>query len=103
VVNWHQFVPFDFEYDFYNDKLAEHGITFQEAMECFYSNFEVRRNKRFHDRYQLIGKTIGGRNSRLSSSSNRMILYGLLQVGLYECTDEDNDNSAKRDSNRKRD
>jgi hypothetical protein len=25
----------------------------------------VRRNKRFHDRYQLIGKTIGGRRLKI--------------------------------------
>jgi len=28
-------------------------------------NFEVRRNKSFKDRYQLTGKTIGGRNLKI--------------------------------------
>jgi len=62
MVNWHRFTPSDFEYDFAGDKLAAHGITFEEAMECFFSDFEVRRNKSFRDRYQLIGRTMGGRS-----------------------------------------
>ena len=61
MVNWHRFVPTDFEYDFEKDKLAEHHITFEEAVECFFADFEVRRNKSYRDRYQLIGRTIGGR------------------------------------------
>jgi hypothetical protein len=46
-------------YDFERDKLFEHQVTFEEAVECFFSDFEVRRNKKFRDRYQLIGKNIG--------------------------------------------
>jgi uncharacterized DUF497 family protein len=53
MVNWHRFTPSDFEYDFEQDKLAVHGVTFNEAVECFVWNFEVRRNKKFKDRYQL--------------------------------------------------
>lgn len=60
MVNWHRFTPADFEYDFEHDELRAHGVTFNEAVECFFSNFEVRRNKKFRDRYQLIGQTIGG-------------------------------------------
>lgn len=45
MVNWHRFVPTDFEYDFEKDKLAEHHIIFEEAVECFFADFEVRRNK----------------------------------------------------------
>jgi len=40
---------------------SAHRITFHEAIECFFSGFEIRRNKKFRDRYQLIGKTLGGR------------------------------------------
>ena len=65
MVNWHRFIPSDFEYDFEQDKLAVHGVTFNEAVECFVSNFEVRRNKKFKDRYQLIGETIGGRSLKI--------------------------------------
>jgi uncharacterized DUF497 family protein len=61
MVNWHRFTPSDFEYDFERDKLAAHRITFAEAVECFLSDFEVRRNKSFRDRYQLVGRTTGGR------------------------------------------
>jgi uncharacterized DUF497 family protein len=61
LVNWHDFTPSNFEYDFESDKLFVHRVTFNEAVECFFSDFEVRRNKKFRDRYQLIGRTLGGR------------------------------------------
>jgi uncharacterized DUF497 family protein len=61
MVNWRHFTPSDFEYDFEKDKLSEHGITYDEAVQCFSSDYEVRRNKSFRDRYQLIGRTLGGR------------------------------------------
>ena len=61
MVNWNRFEPSDFEYDFDRDELAAHRITFEEAVECFFLDFEIRSNKRYRDRYQLIGKTIGGR------------------------------------------
>ncbi len=65
MVNWHRFTPSDFEYDFENDKLAVHRITFDEAVECFFSDFEIRRNKKYKDRYQLIGITDGGRQLKI--------------------------------------
>lgn len=65
MVNWHRFRPSDFEYDFERDKLAAHGVTFNEAVECFLSDFEVRRNKKYKDRFQLIGETIGGRSLKI--------------------------------------
>jgi len=65
VPNWHRFTPADFEYDFENDKLSFHQVTFEEAIECFFSDFEIRRNKTYHDRYQLTGKTIGGRRLKI--------------------------------------
>ncbi len=65
MVNWQRFAPSNFEYDFEHDKLREHGVTFEEAVECFFTDFEVRRNKKFRDRYQLIGKTVGGRRLKL--------------------------------------
>jgi uncharacterized DUF497 family protein len=36
-------------------------VSFEEAVECFFSDFEVRRNKSYRDRFQLLGRTIGGR------------------------------------------
>lgn len=65
MVNWHRFVPTDFEYDFERDELARHGVTFEEAVACFFSDFVVRRNKSYRDRYQLVGRTIGGRRLKI--------------------------------------
>ncbi len=65
MVDWHRFIPANFEYDFQNDKLAVHRVTFEEAVECFFSDYEVRRNKSFRDRYQLIGRTVGGRQLKI--------------------------------------
>ena len=65
MVKWSTFTPSNFEYDFDNDKLAAHHVTFEEAVECFFSDFEVRRNKKFLDRYQLVGVTIGGRKLKI--------------------------------------
>ena len=65
MVDWNRFVPSDFEYDFENDKLASHHVAINEAIECFYSGYEVRRNKNYTDRFQLIGRTLGGRNLRI--------------------------------------
>jgi uncharacterized DUF497 family protein len=65
MVEWNRFAPADFEYDFENDKLGVHRVTFEEAVECFFSDFEVRRNRSYKDRYQLIGNTIGGRKLKI--------------------------------------
>ncbi len=65
MVNWNRFFPKDFEYDFENDKLSVHHVSYEEAVECFFSDFEIRRNKKYKDRYQLIGKTIGGRKLKI--------------------------------------
>jgi uncharacterized DUF497 family protein len=65
MVDWHRFIPSDFEYDFEKDKLVAHGITFEEAVKCFFSDFQVRRNKSYRDRYQLIGRTLGGRRLKI--------------------------------------
>ena len=65
MVNWHHFTPSDFEYDFKEDKLSAHHIAFIEAVECFFSDYEIRRNKQYRDRYQLIGRTIGGRSLKI--------------------------------------
>ena len=65
MVNWNRFEPANFEYDFEKNKLAAHHVTFEEAVECFFFNYEVRRNKQYRDRYQLIGRTIGGRKLKI--------------------------------------
>ena len=65
MVNWRRFTPANFEYDFERDKLSAHRVSFDEAVECFFLNFEIRRNKKYRDRYQLIGRTLGGRNLKI--------------------------------------
>jgi uncharacterized DUF497 family protein len=65
MVDWNRFVPEDFEYDFERDKLGAHRVSFEEAVECFFSDFEIRRNKAYRDRYQLIGNTVGGRKLKI--------------------------------------
>jgi uncharacterized DUF497 family protein len=65
VANWHRFTPSNFEYDFECDKLFDHRVTFNEAVECFFSDFEIRRNKTYRDRHQLIGRTLGGRRLKI--------------------------------------
>ena len=65
MVRWDRFTPSDFEYDFDRDKLAAHQVTFDEAVECFFSDFQVRRNKKYKDRYQLIGVTLDGRKLKI--------------------------------------
>ncbi len=99
MVDWHRFIPSDFEYDFERDKLAAHRITFGEAVECFFSAFEVRRNKSFHDRYQLVGRTVGGRQLK--------IIFQLTANCTWVCTKNDalasmsiNTDSANASANR---
>ena len=65
MINWSRFTPSDFEYDFEHDKLDVHRVTFEEAVECFFSDFEVRRNKSYRDRYQLLGRTFEGRRLKI--------------------------------------
>ena len=65
MTNWQRFTPADFEYDFERDELAAHHVTFNEAVECFFSDFKVRRNKSYPDRYQLLGRTLGGRSLKI--------------------------------------
>jgi uncharacterized DUF497 family protein len=65
VVDWKRFEPEDFEYDFDRDKLAAHGVEFEEAVECFYSEHTIRRNKSFQDRFQLLGQTLAGRRLKI--------------------------------------
>ena len=63
--DWHRFEPSNFEYDFEKDKLSAHHVTFNEAVECFFSDYEIQRNKRYQDRYKLIGTTVGGRRLKI--------------------------------------
>ena len=64
-MKWYEFIPSEFEYDWENDKLSEHNVTFEEAVETFFNDYQIRRNKKFKDRWQLIGLTDGGRKLKI--------------------------------------
>jgi uncharacterized DUF497 family protein len=34
-------------------------------VDCFFQDYEVRRNKKYRDRYQLIGSTASGRRLKI--------------------------------------
>lgn len=66
MVDWNRVVFGDFEDDeTIREKLYFHHLTFEEAVQCFYNPFQVKRNRRFKDRFQLIGKTDGGRRLKI--------------------------------------
>lgn len=58
---WNEFIPSTVEYDFENDELSYHRIEMIEAMQCFYNEYSIRKNKKYKDRYKLLGSTDGGR------------------------------------------
>ena len=61
MVNWYEFEPSDIEYDFDADELAAHAVTYDEAVQCLFNDFEVRRDKLHRDRYRIVGQSDGGR------------------------------------------
>ena len=66
MVNWHRIIFRDFEEDEeVHEKLHIHHLTFEEVIQCFYNPFEVRKNKKFKDRFQLIGRTDSGRKLKV--------------------------------------
>ena len=65
MVNWDDFEPSEFEYDFDADELAAHRITFEEAIQVFENEYRVLRNKGYRDRRQILGATDGGRRLKL--------------------------------------
>jgi uncharacterized DUF497 family protein len=58
---WNEFIPSEIEYDFEKDKLHVHRITIEEAVQCFFNEYQVRKNKKYTDRYKLLGCTDAGR------------------------------------------
>jgi uncharacterized DUF497 family protein len=58
---WNGFCPRDFEYDYEGDELHAHHVNVEEVIQCFHNHFAVRRNKRYKDRFKLIGRTDQGR------------------------------------------
>ena len=65
MVFWQKFDPEQFDFEFDDSELATHGITADEAVEVIWNGFDVRRNKRYHGGYQIVGRTDGGRALKL--------------------------------------
>lgn len=59
---WNEFTPEEVEYDFDGDKLHAHSVTIEEACQCFFNRFEIRKNKKYKDRFKLLGYTDSGRH-----------------------------------------
>jgi uncharacterized DUF497 family protein len=77
VVFWQKFNADEFDWEFDEDVLTRHGVTIDEVVEVIWNGFEVRRNKRIHGGYQLIGHTDGGRTLKLIVYETR---EGLIRV-----------------------
>ena len=71
MVYWQKFNAGEFDFEFDDDELAQHGITVNEVVEVIWNGFLVRRNKRIHGGYQLIGDTDGGRKLKLIAYEKR--------------------------------
>jgi hypothetical protein len=65
LVYWQKFNPEEFEFEFDEDALVGHSVTIDEAIEVIWNGFEVRRNKRYHGGYQIVGFRDGGRQLKL--------------------------------------
>jgi len=58
-------------------------VTFDEAVECFFADFQIRRNKKYRDRYQLLGGALGGRKLKIIfqlKTSNVAHHYGVANM-----------------------
>ena len=59
---WNSFIPSEFQYGFDNDKLRNHDLTIDDAIQCFSHDYKIRKNKKYLDRFKLLGKTDSGKN-----------------------------------------
>lgn len=77
MVDWNRFNPTDFEYDFDNDKLGNHRVTFEEAVECFFFRIlrleEIKHSK---TAINFLAKQLVGENSKSFFNLNRVLLSG---------------------------
>ena len=65
MVDWNRFDAAEYDLEFNAEKLAAHGVSVHEAAELLWNGFVVRRNKRFKDRVQIIGRSDSGRAIKL--------------------------------------
>jgi uncharacterized DUF497 family protein len=61
MTKWNVFIPCEIEYDFESDELHAHRVSVEEAAQCFFNAYEVKKNKKYKDRYKLFGTTDNGR------------------------------------------
>jgi len=63
VVYWQHFEASEWEIEYDAAKLASHSISDWEAEEVIFNGFVAQPNKKAHgpNRYQLAGRTDGGR------------------------------------------
>lgn len=65
MVYWQKFDPTQFDFEFDESELSAHRVTVDEVIEVIWNGFQVRRNKRYHGGYQIIGYTDSGRKLKL--------------------------------------
>jgi len=67
VVDWRRFDPAEWDIEYDIDKLDAHQVAEVEAAEVIWNGFIVRPNRRKHgpNRYQILGRTDGGRPLKL--------------------------------------
>ena len=77
MVYWQKFDPEEFEFEFNEQELTAHKISIDQATEIIWNGFDVRRNKRYHGGYEVVGRTDGGRHVKLIVYEKRK---GLIRI-----------------------
>ena len=65
MVNWNRFDAAEYDLELNAEKLAAHGVGVHEATELLWNGVIVRKNKRFKDRVQIVGRSDSGRTLKL--------------------------------------
>ena len=84
MVYWQKFKPEEFEFEFDYAELAGHAVTVDEVIEVIWNGFQVRRNKRYHGGYQIIGYTDAGRKLKLIAYEKQKYLIRVITGWDYD-------------------
>ena len=85
MVYWQKFNPAEFEFNLMKPNLPDTRLALMKPLRLFWNGFQVRRNKRYHGGYQIIGYTDGGRELKLIVYEKRK---GLIRVITgWDCDD----------------
>jgi uncharacterized DUF497 family protein len=84
MVYWQKFKPEEFEFEFDEAELAGHAVTVDEVIEVIWNGFQVRRNKRYHGGYQIIGYTDAGRKLKLIAYEKQKYLIRVITGWDYD-------------------